>query len=71
MYEIDFIDLVNDQKVSSWFSVEDIADLQVQRESNKKTMLEKSFKKNSEKWLNNQMINLMNKAIVHIIRPIS
>ena len=29
MYKVDFRDLVNNQKVFSWFSVEDIADLQV------------------------------------------
>ena len=36
MCKIGFRDLVNKQKVPSWFSVEDIADLQVQRGSNKK-----------------------------------
>ena len=36
MYKVGYRDLVNTQKVSSWFSVEDIADLQVQRGSNKK-----------------------------------
>ena len=36
MYKVGYRDLVNNQKVSSWLSVEDIADLQVQRGSNKK-----------------------------------
>ena len=36
MFKVDFRDLVNNKKVCSRFSVEDIADLQVQRESNKK-----------------------------------
>ena len=36
MYKVGYRDLVNNQKVSSWFSVEDVADLQFQRESNKK-----------------------------------
>ena len=31
MYKVGYRDLVNNQKVSSWFSVEDTADLQVQR----------------------------------------
>ena len=51
--------------LSSWFSV--ITDLQVQRGSNKKA--EKSFTIYSKKWLNNQRINLMNKAITY--RPTS
>ena len=36
MYKVGYRDLVNNQKVSSWFSAEDIADMQVQRGSNKK-----------------------------------
>ena len=35
MYKIGYRDLVSYQKVSSWFSAEDIANLQVQRGSNK------------------------------------
>ena len=41
MYKIGYRDLVNYQKVSSWFSAEVIANLQVQRGSNKSKMLEK------------------------------
>ena len=65
MYKIGYRDLVNYQKV--WFSVEDIAYLQVQRGSNKKKkkLLEKYFTKGSEKWLNNQRINLMNKVTTY------
>ena len=48
--------------MSSWFSVEYIDDLQARRGSNKKQMLEKVFTEDSEKWLNNQMIDFMNKA---------
>ena len=40
MCKVGFRDLLINRKVSSWFSGEDIADLQVQRSSNKK-MLEK------------------------------
>ena len=36
MYKVGYKDLVNNQKASSWFSVEDVADLQVQPCSNKK-----------------------------------
>ena len=36
MYKVGYRDLVNNQKVCSWFSVEDIADFQVQLGSNKK-----------------------------------
>ena len=47
MYKVDFRDLLNNQKVSTWFSV-----VQVQRES--KTIYKKNtgknFKKDSEKW---------------------
>ena len=42
MYQVGFRDLVNNEKVPSWFSAEDIADLQIQRGSNKK-MLQKKF----------------------------
>ena len=36
MYKVSLRDLVNNQKASSWFSVENIGDLQVQHSSNKK-----------------------------------
>ena len=36
MYKVGYRDLVNNQKVSSWFFVKYIADLQVHRGSNKK-----------------------------------
>ena len=48
MYKVAYRNLVINQKVSSWFSVEDIADLQVQLGSKKK-LLEKTFAKDSEK----------------------
>ena len=48
--KVGFRDLVNNQRVSSWFSVEDATDLQVQASSNKKKVLEKKFTKESEKW---------------------
>ena len=64
MYQVGYRDSVNNQKVSSWFPVEDIDDLQVQRGSNKK-ILEKSLTKDPEKWLNNQKISLMNKATTY------
>ena len=67
MHKVGFRDLVNHQKVSTCFSVEDIADLQVQRGSNNsnKKILEKNFTKDSEKWLSNQRINLMHKATTY------
>ena len=49
MYKVRYRDLVNNQKVSSWFFVEDIADLQVQRGSIKK----KCWKKSSQKTRRN------------------
>ena len=68
-------DSVNNKKVSIWFSVEDIADLVVQRGSNqkkkkkkrkeKKKFIEKILKKYKNKWLNNQQINLINKATTY------
>ena len=64
MYKVGYKNLVNNQKVSRWFSVEDITHLPVQCGSNKK-VLEKKFTKDSEKWLNNQRINLMNKATTY------
>ena len=63
-YKVVFKDFVNNQKVPSSFSVEDIADLLVQRGSNKK-LLEKNFTRDSEKWFNNQRINLINKATTY------
>ena len=39
--KVGFRDLVNNQKVPSWFSAEDIADLQIQRGSNKKMLQKK------------------------------
>ena len=65
MYEVGFRDLLNNPKVSSWFSVEDIVDLQIQRGSNNKNAGKKIFTKDSEKWLNDQSLNLMNKATTY------
>lgn len=45
MYKVGYRDLVNNQKVSSWLYVEDIADLQVQRGSNKKNGWKKFHKR--------------------------
>ena len=41
MYKVGFRDLVNNHKVSCWFFVGDIADLKVQRGSNKKNARKK------------------------------
>ena len=43
-------DSVNNKKVSSWFSVEDIADLLVQRGSNKKKKKKKKKRKKKNLW---------------------
>ena len=45
MYEVGFRDLLNNPKVSSWFSVEDIVDLQIQRGSNNKNAGKKFLRK--------------------------
>ena len=45
MYKVGFKDLVNNQKVSSWFSVKDVADLQGQHGSNKKNAGKKISRK--------------------------
>ena len=45
MCKVSCRDSVNNKKVSIWFSVEDIADLLVQRGSNKKKQKKKEKKK--------------------------
>ena len=61
MYKVGYRDLVNNQKVSSWFFVKYIAHLQVHRGSNKKMQ----EKEDSEIWLSNQRIDFMNKSTTY------
>ena len=55
MYKVGYRDLVNNQKDSNWKQL-------ICKFSSvlTKNLLEKTFTKDSEKWLNNQRINLMN-----------
>ena len=61
MYKVGYRDLVNNQKVSSWFFVKYITHLQFHRGSNKKMQ----EKEDSEIWLSNERIGFMKKTTTY------
>ena len=69
MYKVGFKDLVNNQKVSSWFSVKDVADLQGQRGSNKK-MLEKKFHERLKEMVKQPEDHLMKQGYYISFEPL-